>query len=306
MALGDTLNGWTTGPIGRVIYSPIRAVIHLFRRRAHPDVPVDHSIIQVSYGRRRFNIEVRRWSASDRMAVDQCFTDIQYDMPTGAHGVLVERVYQAILASGKRPLIVDCGANIGTSVLWFTARYPEAHIIAVEPSPDNFALLLRNCAGLDADLRQAGIGPSDGTAWLSDKNGDGMACRTNENNEGVEIKVLSLETLLASAPSSEYTPFLLKVDIEGAEKGLFTGPPAVLDQFPVIIMEPHDWMFPGEQTSVEFFRFHAQAGREFSMKHENVASIAHHPSLLDLPPAATSGAGRASSSRIPVARPGPG
>jgi hypothetical protein len=84
---------------------------------------------------------------------------------------------------------------------------------------------------------------------------------------------------MAGKPPSTYTPFLLKVDIEGAEKSLFTGPAAVLDQFPIIIMEPHDWMLPGLQTSVEFFRFHAAAGREFSMKNENVVSIAHHPTL---------------------------
>ena len=50
----------------------------------------------------------------------------------------------------------------------FSARYPEAHIVAVEPAPDNFALLRKNCAGLDVDLREAGIGAVDGTARLSD------------------------------------------------------------------------------------------------------------------------------------------
>ena len=33
-------------------------------------------------------------------------------------------------------------------------------------------------------------------------------------------------------------------------------------------------MLPGQQTSVEFFRFHAATGREFAIKDENVASIA--------------------------------
>ena len=80
---------------------------------------------------------------------------------------------------------------------------------------------------------------------------------------------------MASKPMSEYTPFLLKIDVEGAEKQLFATPAAVFDQFPVIIIEPHDWMFPGERTSIGFFQFHAEAGREFAMKHENVASIAY-------------------------------
>jgi FkbM family methyltransferase len=193
-------------------------------------------------------------------------------MPSGAQGAFIERIYREIVASGKKPLIVDCGANIGASVLWFTARYPEAHIVAVEPSPVNFALLRKNCLGLDVDLRQAGIGPADGIAWTNNPD-DELGCKTNEDHDGIEVDIISLKTILAAKPASGYTPFLLKVDIEGAEKSLFTGPASVLNKFPLILMEPHDWLFPGQRTSVEFFRFHAHAGREFAMHDENIASI---------------------------------
>ena len=278
-----SLNWFTESAFGRALYSPFQAIIRGARRFAHPDVPNDHAVVRAKYGTHEFEIVVRRWNASDRMAIDQCFTEAQYDVPAGAHGEHAAQLYRAILASGKTPLIVDCGANIGASVLWFSARYPEAHIVAVEPAPDNFALLRRNCAGVNADLRCAGIGAQDGIARLSEKFGGEMGYRVSQHDgqhtNGVEVAVLSLETLMTGKPPSTYTPFLLKVDIEGAEKSLFTGPAAVLDQFPIIIMEPHDWMLPGQQTSVEFFRFHAAAGREFSMKNENVVSIAHHPSL---------------------------
>ena len=272
----------TANPIGRAFYRPVKALLDLARQLQNPGVPPDHEILRVAYRDRKFAIEVRRWSASDRMAVDQCFSQEQYDMPSGPHGVMTGLIYREIVAMGKKPLIVDSGANIGASVLWFHAHYPEAHIVAVEPAPDNFALLRVNCRGLDVDLRQAGIGPVDCSAWLSDPDLGGMGYRTNHRKEGLEIGMLSLETLLRSKPASDYTPFLLKVDIEGAEKSLFTLPVSLLDQFPIIIMEPHDWMFPGQQTSVEFFRFHAHAGREFLMKHENVASIKNHPGLIEL------------------------
>jgi FkbM family methyltransferase len=266
----------TANPIGRIAYRPIQKLVHFFRRRAHPGVPVEHEVVQVTYAGRTFGIQTRRWNVSDRMVVEQCFRDAQYDLPSGAHAVHLQNVYREILASGKKPLIVDCGANIGASVLWFIARYPEAHIVAVEPAPQNFALLESNCRGLDVDPRKAGIGPVDGTAWVDDPSGEeSMGCRTNDRGEGTEIKILSLETVMASKPSSSYAPFLLKVDIEGAEKSLFSGPAAVFNQFPIIVMEPHDWMFPGQQTSIEFFRFHCQASREFAMKHENVASISY-------------------------------
>jgi FkbM family methyltransferase len=276
-------NALSTSAVRRTLYKPVQKLIHFVRRLKHPDVPVDHRVVDVSYRGRNFSIEVRRWCLSDFMSVAQCFRDLQYDMPGGVHGVYLDGVYREIVASGRKPLIVDCGANIGSSALWFSARYPEAHIVAIEPAPANFALLSVNCRGLDVELKQAGVGPLDGAGWVEDPDGQhGMECRTNEAGRGVAVPIVSLETLLASKPEREYAPFLLKVDIEGAEKSLFTGPSAVLDRFSIIIMEPHDWMFPGERTSVEFFRFHAEAGRDFAMSHENVASIAPGPQLSNI------------------------
>jgi FkbM family methyltransferase len=279
--MSKLLDAFTSTPSGRIAYKPIQKLIHLSRRLAHPDLPLDHELIYVSYRQRRLPIEVHRWSISDRQAVEQCFTEAQYDMPSGAHGVLMERIYSEIVASGKKPLIIDCGANIGASVLWFNARYPEAHIVAIEPAPDNFALLRKNCKGLDVDFREAGVDANDGHASLSSRRGTGMGYQTNTENDGIAIKLISLRTVIESKPTTEYTPFLLKIDIEGAEKSLFSGDTATVNQFPLIILEPHDWMLPGQRSSVEFFRFHASAGREFSMKHENVASIAYNPALLE-------------------------
>ena len=42
--------------------------------------------------------------------------------------------------------IVDCGANIGLSALYFANRYALATIVAIEPEASNFALLCENVA----------------------------------------------------------------------------------------------------------------------------------------------------------------
>jgi FkbM family methyltransferase len=275
-----TLERLVSNPIGRAAFKVVQPVVHLARRKANPDVPLDHAIARVAYGNKQIAIQHRRSNSSDLMAIDQCFTEGQYDMPVGAHGALIQRLYQEIVASGRKPLIVDCGANIGCSVLWFHARYPEAHIVAIEPAPDNFELLSANCAGLDVDLRQAGVAASDGKARLSDPGGGGMGYRTAADGDGPEIAMVAIQTLLASKPVERYAPFLLKIDIEGAEKTLFNENSASLADFPLIILEPHDWLLPGQLSSREFFRFHVNAGREFCMKQENIASIAMHSSLL--------------------------
>ena len=50
-------------------------------------------------------------------------------------------------AFGKEPkIIIDGGAHIGCTSLYFSLRYPNARIISVEPGPDNFAQLSRNVA----------------------------------------------------------------------------------------------------------------------------------------------------------------
>lgn len=44
------------------------------------------------------------------------------------------------------PVILDCGSNIGISVLFFKTLYPAARITAFEPSPGAFACLRENVA----------------------------------------------------------------------------------------------------------------------------------------------------------------
>lgn len=252
-------------------------------RLSHPGIPRHHTITRVRFGARRISIEHRRWTGlehqtwGDETILDECFRERQYDLPGGEQGQLAQELYQQILASGKKPLILDCGANIGASVLWFAARYPGASIVAIEPAPDNFDLLARNCKGLDAELRHAAIGAADGTAHLSIEGRAAYGYQTNFQGDGLQVQVVSLRSILASFPASTYTPFLLKVDIEGAEQHLFSADHGLLDRFPIILFEPHDSFFPGKGTSLEFFRFHAACRREFAMNRTTIASVRLHP-----------------------------
>jgi len=268
----ETLNATS---FGRLLRRTIRPAVHLVRRIAHPNIPPHLQLTKITCKGRRVTLLHRRTFA-DFSVIRQCFRDCQYDLPNGAHGIFLQDIHDQILASGRQPLIVDCGSNIGASVLWFLARYPRAHILAIEPEQDNFELLRQNCAGLDVDLRQAGVAGEDGFAHLTDPGQGSLAYRTIAAGPGAELRMYSLTTLLATKPSTAYVPFLLKLDIEGAEKSLFDGDCSAINQFPVIIMEPHDWLLPGQLTSHGFFRFHADACRELVINHENIASIACH------------------------------
>lgn len=258
-----------------------RQTLEIIDQIAHPSIPADRQIAKVKSNGKTFAILHRRTDA-DRHVIYQCFTEDQYDVTTRAHSAYVDRVYRRIVASRRKPLIVDCGANIGASLLWHAARYPEAHFVAIEPAADNFCLLRENCSGIDADLRQAGVAASDGVASLVDPGYGGWAYQTTNSGDGPQVSMLALAPLVASKMDAGHVPFILKIDIEGAESTLFESDCILMNLFLLIIMEPHDWLFPGQGTSTGFFRFHATHRREFCMKGENIGSIFVDDSIKDI------------------------
>ncbi len=94
---------------------------------------------------------------SDRAVIQQNFIDREYATGWCTRDADITARYRSILEAGQTPVIVDCGANIGTSVLHFLDVYPLAHVVAIEPAPDNFVLLSSNTEGLDVTLINKGV-----------------------------------------------------------------------------------------------------------------------------------------------------
>ena len=221
-----------------------------------------------------------RGTTDDVMAIWQCFYKQQYRIPKPllmppAHGDRIEDFYRRIAAAGKRPLILDCGANIGAGVAWFRARYPASHIVALEPAPANLAILRRNAGGSATEMLAGGIAAQDGTMALIDPFHSSLAYQTvavpsPTDRVAAEVRVFSIGALMRAKPPEEFVPFLLKIDIEGAEAELFGTGQEDFRKFPVIILEPHDFMTPGRGVTAGFFRFHGDGGRDFLYGHENI------------------------------------
>ena len=221
-----------------------------------------------------------RGTEADLFALWQCFYKSQYELPRprwhpAAHRDALQRKYKAILARQRTPLIVDCGAYIGVSSLWFAARFPQARIVAIEPAPDNARLLRRNAQGHQIEVIEAGIGAKEGRLALVDSGNGTMGYRTIDDPAVTcQVPIVPLRTILARNPEPEYEPLILKVDIEGSEKSLFADTRwEDLDRFPVIILEEHDFMMPGHSTGSTFFEYHARRERDFLFVHENIFSI---------------------------------
>jgi FkbM family methyltransferase len=58
--------------------------------------------------------------------------------------VFVENEYAPLEDIEAPGLIVDCGANVGYSAAYFLSRFPTAHVIALEPDPDNAEICRNN------------------------------------------------------------------------------------------------------------------------------------------------------------------
>ena len=69
------------------------------------------------------------------------------------------------------------------------------------------------------------------------------------------------------------TPFLAKIDIEGAEADVFAGDCSWVDRFPLLIVELHDWLYPGEGLSKPFLWAMQHFNRDFIVRGEHVISI---------------------------------
>lgn len=58
--------------------------------------------------------------------------------------IFIAQQYKFDIADGQAPYIIDCGSNIGLSILYFKMTYPDSTILAFEPDPDAFRLLEQN------------------------------------------------------------------------------------------------------------------------------------------------------------------
>lgn len=226
--------------------------------------------------RRRFAL---RAGTSDFPVFLTTLVDRQYDISGFKRHEDVAAHYRAILAAGRRPLIIDGGANIGFASYWFRELYPEALIVAVEPQPDNHRemVALMGEDALFVPLRAA-LANSDGAVDLVDPGLGAVGFRTEARAGDAReaTPAYRLASLVALAREKEPTrrvePFILKIDIEGFERDLFDDPDT-FDAFYLAFIELHDWMLPRERSSASFLKLVAALDRDFLLHGENVVSV---------------------------------
>ena len=119
----------------------------------------------------------------------------------------------------RRPLIVDCGSNIGLSVVFFKILYPEAKIIAFEPDTITYRAFRKNILTnqlADVKLYNYALWTSSGKAnFYYSRDHPGMP-KMSLIKRRLPKSSRKVDTVLLSNYINGPVDFL-KIDIEGAE-----------------------------------------------------------------------------------------
>jgi len=124
----------------------------------------------------------------------------------------------------KYPVIIDCGGNIGMSVLFFKYHYPESKIHVFEPFPENYQILHSNIVrnGLtEVYGHKKAVGDSDGKVefFYSDPNnntnslGGSLVHTAGFGDQKIMVDKIRLGDFFDEFEEID----LLKMDVEGAE-----------------------------------------------------------------------------------------
>ena len=154
--------------------------------------------------------------------------------------VFIDDEYGFSLA--KRPsVIVDVGTNIGMSAVYFSRRYPDATIFAIEPEPANFNILKKNAKMFPSIVPiNAALWSHDGFIQIFDGGHGSWGTQVREGDDfsGDSVKSLKLDTLLFHYGIHRID--LLKIDIEGAECEVFKNAQMWIGRIEAICIELHD------------------------------------------------------------------
>ncbi|MFZ3200888.1 MAG: FkbM family methyltransferase [Candidatus Acidiferrales bacterium] len=148
--------------------------------------------------------------------------------------------------------IIDAGANVGFTSVFYANKYPQAKILAIEPAESNFRLLVKNA------MPYGNIIPIHAALWCAAGNiaisslefghcGFRISERPKTSSE--IVPAVTVETLMSQYGIRFIDIF--KLDIEGAEKEVLDTSDAWIDKVGAIAIETHDRFKPGCTQALE-------------------------------------------------------
>lgn len=161
---------------------------------------------------------------------------------------------------GDPKFIVDAGAHIGLSSVFFASKYPKATVIAIEPELSNYNLLTRNAEGHDnISPVWAGLWSRKTHLTIQDLTAATWSFRVSENSSGRGIPAISISDIMSEYNCTHID--VLKLDIEGSEVVVLGQSQVWIDTVNILIIELHDRFQPGCEQALR----DALSGHEYDM-----------------------------------------
>lgn len=149
--------------------------------------------------------------------------------------LLLDEIYK-FKSDKVNPKILDIGANIGLSILFFKELYPEAEIVAFEADPKIYNYLKDNVQSngyQDVKLINKAVWYENTTLSFVSDGADGGQISSNADNS-VEVQTVDIAELL-----KENQFDFIKLDIEGAEEFVVPRCKGLLDSVRHFFIEYH-------------------------------------------------------------------
>jgi FkbM family methyltransferase len=137
--------------------------------------------------------------------------------------------------------IVDAGANIGLTSVFFARRFPEATILAVEPEESNHSVMLRNVAPYPNVVPiRAALWGEDAVIHVENPGLGKWGFRTRgTSREAIgTVRGMTIDTLMREHGMGYLD--ILKLDIEGSERKVLSASSSWIDRVGMIVAEMHD------------------------------------------------------------------
>ncbi len=177
----------------------------------------------------------------------------------GFDEIFIQQLYKIELEPNC--YIIDCGANIGLSVIYLKQLLPTANILAFEPDDQNFSLLSQNVSSFKFDnveLKNEAVWIENTTIGFT--NEGSMSSKLDQNSTATKkIKASRLKDFLNRKID------FLKIDIEGAEYAVLKDIEEVLFNVQNLFLEYHG-TFDQNKELADIFTILANSQYRFYIK----------------------------------------
>lgn len=174
-------------------------------------------------------------------------------------------------SNDKVPVIIDCGASIGDTALYFKSIYPKAKILTFEPDPESYNFLKQNISAnqlKDVETYNVALSSKAGTIPFYPEEGAGVLLSSTIKGRGghkrIEVKSQKLSSYIKKLQKID----LIKIDVEGGEVDIINDLVSTntLTKCPHYIIEYHHNL-PGEGNKLSSFLKHFEnSGYQSSLK----------------------------------------